>query len=245
MIMKRKFNVDDRFFECINSEEKAYCLGLMYSDGNVISSKIWDSKIISITQSEKDKDIVELFKKLTKSESLINESVVNGGKYYRLCIHSKKMFDDLAALGVVERKSLILSFPSFLSDEMIRHFIRGYFDGDGSVWEGKRKKMVVKNELKPGEYRERIVHNVKFNITGAASFIEGLQDFLIRNYGFTKTKLNFSKAKNKNTHCTMEYSGRKNLEKFFNIIYNGANFFGKRKRNKFEKIINYENNSNI
>ena len=243
--MKRIFNVDDDFFETIDCEEKAYCLGLIYSDGNIISSKKWDSKLISLTQSEKDKDILEHFKKLTKSESNICESKVKGEKYYKINIHSKKMFDDLNNLGVVERKSLVLTFPDFLPNELIGHFIRGYFDGDGCIWESKRKKMIVKKDNKPGEYRERIVHNVKFTVTGSVSFIKGLQNFLVNNYGFNETKLNFRKAKNENTHCTMEYSGRKNIEKFFNLIYNDSHFFGKRKRDKFEKILNNENYSNI
>ena len=243
--MKRIFNVDDDFFEIIDCEEKAYCLGLMYSDGNVLSSKNWDSKQVSLTQAEKDKDVLEQFKKLTKSESTMCESTVKGEKYYRLTIYSKKMFDDLNNLGVVERKSLALTFPDFLPKELIGHFIRGYFDGDGCIWEGKPKKMAVKKENKPGEYRERIVHNVKFTVTGSVPFIKGLQKFLVDNCGFNETKLNFRKAKNENTHCTMEYSGRKNIEKLFNLMYNNSHFFGKRKRDKFEKILNNENYSNI
>lgn len=93
-------------------------------------------------------------------------------------------------------------------------FILGYFDGDGCIWNGKRKKMWVKNEKKPGEMRERIVHNVKFTFTGCTSFIEPLQEYLVK-VGVVKkkTKLNYSKAKNSNTStcdrvCTMEYSGR-------------------------------------
>lgn len=236
--MKRIFNVDDDFFENIDCEEKAYCLGLMYSDGNVVSSKKWNSKIVSLTQSERDKDILEQFKKLTKSESNICESVVNEGKYYKITIHSKKMFNDLNKLGVVERKSLLLTFPDFLPKELVGHFIRGYFDGDGCIWEGEAKKMMVKKENKPGEYRERIVHNVKFTVTGSVSFIKGLQKFLVENCEFNETKLNFRKAKNEDTHCTMEYSGRKNIEKLFNLMYNDSHFFGKRKRDKFEKILN-------
>ena len=98
-------------------------------------------------------------------------------------------------------------------------FILGYFDGDGCVWNGKRKKMIVKDCMCKNGYRKRIVHNVKFSFTGCITFIEPLQDFLVK-IGIVKnkTKLNYSKANNPNTStcdkvCTMEYSGRCQIKK--------------------------------
>ena len=149
------------------------------------------------------------------------------------------MCEDLSKLGAIQNKSLNLKFPDkIIPEKFMRDFIRGCFDGDGCVWNGKRKKMKVKDASKPSGYRERIVHNVKFTYTGNYEFVNALQDYLIRKLGFKKTKLNFSKAKNPNTPtsenvCTMEYSGRKQMEKFFNYLYTDAKIFGKRKYNKF------------
>lgn len=116
------------------------------------------------------------------------------------------------------------------------HFIRGYFDGDGCVWNGKRKKMIVKDTSRKEGYRERIIHNVKFHITGCYDFINDLQNFLVTELGFKKTKLNFSKAKETRHICTMEYSGRKQLKKFYDYIYQNATIYGERKKLKFEEI---------
>ena len=121
-------------------------------------------------------------------------------------------------------------------------FILGYFDGDGCVWNGKRKKMWVKNEKKPGEVRERIVHNVKFTFTGNFDFINSLQDFLIeKNIVKKKTKLNFSKANNPNTStcdkvCTMEYSGRKQMRNLYEYMYSNSPIWCNEKKLKFEEI---------
>lgn len=54
---------------------------------------------------------------------------------------------------------------------------------------------------------------------------------------FNKVKLNFSKSKTKKHICTMEYSGRKNIKKFYDYIYNNTVVYGEVKRNKFENII--------
>lgn len=149
------------------------------------------------------------------------------------------MCEDLSKLGAIQNKSLILKFPDkIIPEKFMRDFIRGYFDGDGCVWNGKRKKMKVKDASRLSGYRERIVHNVKFTITGYDKFINSLQDYLISVLNFKKTKLNYSKAKNINNNtqecvCTMEYSGRKQMEKFFNYLYTDAKIFGKRKYNKF------------
>ena len=34
-------------------------------------------------------------------------------------------------MGMVKAKSLIIKFPTNISKEMLPHFIRGFFDGDG------------------------------------------------------------------------------------------------------------------
>ena len=63
-----------------------------------------------------------------------------------------------------------------------------------------------------------------------------LQDFLVINLGFKKTKLNFSKAKETKHICTMEYSGRNQIKKLYDFMYKDANIFGNRKKLKFEAI---------
>ena len=173
-----------------------------------------------------------------KSTYPIGEHVPDDSKKrFVFYVYGKHLKEQLDKLGVTQRKSLTLTFPDFLNDDLMPHFIRGYFDGDGSVWEGKRKKMMVKNDYRPGEYRERIVQNVKFNFTGSSTFIPYLQKYLVERYGFTKTKLNYSKAKDDHRHCMMEYSGRKNLYKLYDIMYSSATIYGERKKAKFEKIL--------
>lgn len=54
----------------------------------------------------------------------------------RLTITNKKIAKDLIKCGCIPNKSLVLKFPDeriFASKDLIRHFIRGYFDGDGCI----------------------------------------------------------------------------------------------------------------
>lgn len=161
---------------------------------------------------------------------------------YRLNFNSIKLCNDLTKLGAIRNKSLTLTFPTFIQKELMSSFILGYFDGDGCIWNGKRKKMLVKNEKRPGEMRERIVHNVKFTFTGNFAFINSLQDFLIEEGIVSrKTKLNFSKAKAPNTPtcdkvCTMEYSGRGQVRKLYEYMYSDSPIWCDEKKLKFEEI---------
>lgn len=243
--MKRIHQLDDNFFEAINSESAAYFLGFIYADGNVYSSKKWNSSVLTITQSQKDVDILYLFKKHIKSDKDIRKIIIGGKDYFEMSINSVKLCSDLKKHGVVENKSLILTFPDFIDEDLMHHFIRGYFDGDGCIWEGKRKKMIVKDLSRKDGIRERIIHNVKITFTGSNTFIPFLQEYLISVIGLPKTKLNYSKSKTEHKHCVMEYSGRKNILSMYNFMYKNATCFSKRKKDKFEDILRHESNCNI
>lgn len=227
--------VNRNYFKQIDSENKAYILGFFYADGYNSGTQA------SFTQLDQDRDILDQINKELDSDINISKKVQKSNNKIidNLTISSKEMCEDLSKLGAIQNKSLNLKFPDkIIPEKFMRDFIRGYFDGDGCVWNGKRKKMKVKDASRPSGYRERIVHNVKFTITGYDKFINSLQDYLISVLNFKKTKLNYSKAKNINNNtqecvCTMEYSGRKQMEKFFNYLYTDAKIFGKRKYNKF------------
>lgn len=235
--MRDVFN--ESFFEKIDTQEKAYALGLLFSDGNVCFPKQEKlSPSINLTQAENNSEIVFLFKDLISSKNKVLEIVEKRGqKKYSITVHSKKMAGDLIKCGCPPKKSLSIRFPIFDDENLYHHFIRGYFDGDGCIWNGKRKKMTVKNEKKPGTTRVRIIHNVKFHFTGNKYFITSLQDFLIKNLGFNKTNLNFRFKERSPLVCTMEYSGRKNIKKLYDFMYKDATIFLSRKKRIFEEIL--------
>lgn len=236
--MYRKHDFDKTFFDKIDTEEKAYVLGFVYADG--CHQILPTTHCLTISQMERDVDILYKIKNAMKSTYPIREESNGWGgeeKKYIFYVYSKDIGASLDNVGVVKNKSLILKFPDFIDDELMPHFIRGYFDGDGSIWNGKRKQMVVKDDYKPGRTRIRVVHNVKFNFTGSNTFIPDLQMFLISKLGLSKTKLNYSKAKSDHRHCIMEYSGRKNIMKLYQYMYANATIYGERKKAKYEKIL--------
>lgn len=230
-----KYTVNENYFKEIDSPEKAYILGFLYADGCT------SNNTISIVQVEENKDIIYKIRDILGNIPINQSKQTNGKIKYSIYIYRKNMVNDLINLGCIPNKSLTLTFPDFINDELLPHFIRGYFDGDGCIWNGKRKKVVVKDSRNKTGYRERIIHNVKFTITGNYTFISKLQNILVNKLGLSKTKLNFSKSKDVNNNtssniCTMEYSGRKNSRKLFDFLYKDATIYLDKKFNKFNEI---------
>lgn len=129
----RKYYVDEAFFENW-SNEMAYILGWFFSDGNVSS----DKRTFRLKISFKDKEILEKMNLFLRSDSpirIIKQHVPSKkyvSTYALLIIHSRKICHDLINLGCVPNKMHKFNIPE-MPQAFLKHFIRGYFDGDGSI----------------------------------------------------------------------------------------------------------------
>ena len=211
------YSFDNTFFKKIDTEEKAYVLGFFFADGYNSETQL------EFSQIEQDEDILVKINNALKSDIPLYSYKNSSGNIKKvLRISSREMCKDISLLGGIKNKSLILQFPTCVPDSLIHHCIRGYFDGDGCIWNGKRKKSIVKDNKSKTGYRERIIHNVKFTFTGCIDLINSLQDLLVeKKVVKNKTKLNLSKAKDKENSrwCTMEYSGRGQIKNLFDFLY--------------------------
>ena len=127
-----RYPVNENYFSVIDSNEKAYWLGMMYSDGNIIKGNK------GIQLQLKDKAHLEKFKEaLGAKNHKITESLDNRWSkkcyYYHFSVKSKKLANDLNNLGCTPNKSLTLEKIPDIPEEFILDFVRGYFDGDGSI----------------------------------------------------------------------------------------------------------------
>lgn len=134
-----KYHCNESFFENIDTEEKAYWLGFIYADGYITSKRKQCNRKLGISLSIKDINHLEKFNNSIDGDAPIHTYEQKSGYsvgncYCRVVYQSKKLTDDLIRQGVVENKTNILSAPNLHSDDLVLAFVRGYFDGDGSVW---------------------------------------------------------------------------------------------------------------
>ena len=119
--------INAHYFDVIDSEHKAYWLGFMVSDGFV------NEKEISFCLKKTDRKIIEEFKKDLDSDHPIGTNA-NGNPV--LVIVCKQLCRALIDKGLHNRKSWSIDIHrirSYVPSEYEHHFIRGLFDGDGSI----------------------------------------------------------------------------------------------------------------
>jgi hypothetical protein len=138
------------YFHDIDTEDKAYALGLMISDGWVAkplrdsSGNRLRSPQVGFSLTEADGYMVEWMRSQWASGNKINviekggQTHTNGRVYdhkpmHRIMVTSDAMYEDLDRLGIDANKSYLSILPE-IHPEMYPHLIRGMFDGDGSVW---------------------------------------------------------------------------------------------------------------
>lgn len=125
--------------------------------------------------------------------------------------------------GLVGAKSLILEFPEWLNRDLYPHFIRGYFDGDGSI------------------SKEKYKYNM--SIISTESFCSYVQKILLEDLGI-ESHMYISRSEEKSTRTLM--ITRKHLNKiFFDWLYRDANLYLQRKYNIYKSKYCNANINNI
>jgi hypothetical protein len=159
----RKYEINESFFDIIDTEEKAYILGFIFADGSVGHYK--GTFKLAIVQTVQDTEILEkIAGQIYKNPFAIKYYKKKRGKpqgtFY---VHNQRLVESLYEYGCVSRKSLILQFPTLLPNNIMPHFIRGYFDGDGCVYVGRRG----------GQLR------ISWSVTSSIDFCRGLFSYII------------------------------------------------------------------
>lgn len=127
----RLYPIDHNFFNIIDSEEKAYALGFIASDGYIDTK----GKVLSIAIQQRDKYILERIRTMLGSTAPIllkKSSQLGKGDLQVIYLCSKIMVKDLSTFGITPAKSKYVSYPK-IEPIFDRHYIRGIIDGDGNI----------------------------------------------------------------------------------------------------------------
>ena len=219
-------------FSSIETELQAYLLGFYAADGNINEKR----KTLRIHLQKQDSALVYLYKDtispdartFTVDEHITtgrNGMVINANQSFGVDITSSQLCQDLVNLGIGYNKSNSDIHIPQIPDYLIRHFIRGYFDGDGSI-------SIRLSQEKGKSDRVR----GWFSICSKSPII--LNEFL--NF-FAKNgiSINMSYVKRDDMY-RITTSSRKKLIDLFNLFYKDSNFYLERKFNKFNHYVNTE-----
>ena len=223
---KNHYTLNENYFEIINTEHKAYWLGFIAADGCITETNYF-------AMSLKDKEILlELKKDLEYTGDIyITSSSTEDYKYYRINFSSKKLCDDLRNLGIYENKSLTYDNLPDISDDLMPHFIRGYFDGDGSI----NSYYVRKYTDKKGKQKKRKTPLLRFSFGIVAT-----ENFCVELNNYLKNIINYDGKINKHNTKPVSYYNicdKKAMKRFYNYIYNNATIYLVRKYNIWQDFL--------
>jgi hypothetical protein len=220
---KRTYHCNHDFFECIDTEEKAYWLGFMAADGCV---EIGKRKTMSLSLASQDESHVARFRDALSSNHPIGRGAkpkqcgrVGKDFYSRLRVCSSKLVDDLCNGGVCPRKSLVLEWPHSLPQELVRHYIRGYFDGDGT-WTFKTQKNAGKNVQSA------------FSVISSKEHLLVLQNHLMQECGLGATTICETGKIFK-----LSYHGNRQVARIAHYLYHEAKIFLPRKLERIRPFL--------
>ena len=218
-----KYSINEQFFSDINNEFNAYWLGFVMADGYVAQIRkkksykngtSLHSRMYVRLKEDDHLHLQKMVKDMNSTHPVKFRKQNRDGKVFQVCsveIHNKQLVSDLIKLGCVQGKSLILQYPNIPYD-LERHFLRGYFDGDGTIF--KRNGIV----------------EAKF-CSGSKSFIESIKDVLTRN------KIQTNKIGKGDGVWIMSIK-KDNVQSFLNFLYPDASTYLDRKYKLASEAIN-------
>ena len=192
---KQGYPRDEFYFNKIDTEEKAYWLGFLYADGCIHSNNYEIS--VNIT----DKEHIEKFKTAIKA---FNHNITetqdkrfqNAKTLYQFSIKDKQLHQDLIKWGCIPQKSLLINKIPNIPRDYVSHFLRGYFDGDGSL------------------HYLQSTNNYRISFIGTKDFLNDIQKELQTNVSLQSNIA--GKA------YVLQIAGRKQIERILNYLYNNS-----------------------
>lgn len=213
-----KYHVNEDYFKDINTEDKAYWLGFLAADGHITKQE----RSLYFNLKQADEDHIRKFKVAINSDYPIRtRSKTIGDKIFfsrRIIISNKNFVQYLIKNGIPSgAKTLIIKRPN-VNSILYRHWIRGYFDGDGSLG---------RNTKRP---------NFIFGVTGTLSICTFIRDY------FNKTcNLHLNHIYHRKKHppeiFKFQVRGNNQIYKILMEMYRTSTIFLVRKRQVFNDLI--------
>lgn len=217
------YQCNHNFFDVINSELKAYWLGFIAADGC-----LHKNKELGFRLAKRDVEHLVKFKASINSNHPIrlkwhDKSYSKGDYYALLNIYSSCFFDSLPKYNIVPAKTNILQWPTIDDSSLYRHFLRGYFDGDGSI---------------------TVNNNIVLSFIGTKSFTHSISTLINQELDLP-IRTGRYKGKNKIAH-EIAYGGVTSCKAILDFMYLDSSIWLDRKYTKYLRacdLYDFKNNN--
>lgn len=218
----RKHNVNHSYFDIVDTEKKAYWLGFLWADGGFCTTAKRSSgpNHIRVSQKWNERNHLEKLKQELNTDYIIAPIMHPNNKCVaQLDINSRTLCQALQRLGydTKPKRTQIPKMPTHLK----RHFIRGYFDGDGCL--------SIYDQHIQGKWT---THRQEFSITGNIELLMKIKETLTNDAHVTNTT-HIKRYKKSPTTISIRYGKKADIIKLYEYMYTDATVFLESKHNKF------------
>lgn len=182
-------NCNKEYFQKIDSANKAYLLGFITADGAIVD------RSLSIEVEEKDKEVIDFFKKEINNQAAITPCFYEQKHNYRVSFGSIGICKDLEKYGIVQNKSKTISHvpTELIPQEFLSYYFRGLIDGDGCIHKNGGLSIY----------------------SGSKAFIEDVQKVLCETLDLKKLGIYHG------TSYFVTWSSKEDRLKLYNFLYDG------------------------
>ena len=221
-----KYTVNEDIFD-VDSEVGFYIAGFMAADGNVTYDNRSNTSLLCLGIGRKDKDHLLKIRDAMDFTGPISDYSYFNKSYGKMTDSSwlkvycsKKVVADIGKnFNVVPQKTFTYEFPEgIINHNMVRHFIRGYFDGDGSFY---------------ADHLDRGSDCVCFDLLGTEHFLEIVRNILERDCNLQSTAM-VHKCKN---IFRLRYAGNGLVAKIAAYLYDDSTIYLQRKFDKISHLV--------
>lgn len=209
---KRKYAVNEKYFEHIESADQAYWLGFMAADGNV-KGNLYSFRI---TLHKRDKKHIKKFLRSIQSEAKVK---IVQDKFSYASVHSLKMCKDLVRHGIEPNKFSTVKPWQTDSHELLHHYWRGVIDGDGFL-------VIYNRKFNPQKFRTMI------GLTCNKYMVFGFKDYILEQLG-----IDSNPRQAKNTTWDVRYGSHEDTKRIAKLLYGQGGIRLDRKDSVAQKII--------
>lgn len=202
--------LNEHYFDTIDNENKAYLIGLLFADGNVSPSADRET-IIRLQLLNEDINLLNFFKQEIQADGSITD-LHDGTSSFS--IRSNLLAAALKQYNIIPNKTYSIEHLPQIPSEFIIPFLRGYIDGDGSLY--------------------FVSTNNSFHLSITSHFISITNEFcqLIYNLLNIPTRAETRKSTYYNNVAKFTLNGIEAYQ-LAKLLYTNANIYCKRKYEKF------------
>jgi len=207
----RRIECNHGYFGQMLDEQRAYWIGFLLADGGITKRSYGQTNRVTCRLAPCD---IGHLRKLLSALGSGHKITDVGHQGVQLSISSSEMVQDLSKHHVSPRKSANHQFSKAIPENLLKHYFRGYFDGNGGISRHRSSKWSI-------------------NCAAGENFLIAFRDWIGGQIGGHPAKISFADGIHR-----IAWAGTHRCREILDLMYHDASIYLERKMLKYEQVVN-------